>query len=640
MKKIYLIIAACFAVSTVNSQVIYTEEFDNGLAGMAGAWTVEDVDGATINANVTAIFGATGSWVSRTNLGATGDSVAMSTSWMDPVTATDDWLMSPSIALTTGNIISWSELATDAAYADGYEMYITTAIAGANPTSADFTGANGAMLYSVANASNPETTQTVDLDALGYSSQNVWFAWRNNSTDQYVLEIDAIVVETPVPFDVSMAAVNNAEYTLTPLPQVTTNIGTDGVITNLGGSAVTNAVMTVNGYDGSLANVYTATSTPVASIAAGANAAVNVPGYLPTAADNYIVEMISSMTEVDADQTNDTAYYGFTVTDTVYARDNGQIAGALGIGAGNGGELGQLFTLAAADDLSSISAYINGSNMDGSRLSAIVYDVVNGTPTTILALTDTIILPAIDDLYTLTFPCGSVNITSDSIAVMIHEHVGDSTLALATTNDIFTTGTTYLNWPTIPTFPYDNNESFGQNVSYVIRPNFGAPVMPTIDNSVTALADSITATENGAGVTYQWIDCNNANAIIAGADAQTYTATANGDYAVIVSNACLTDTSACTNIVVTSINDVNSSEALTVSPNPSNGLFTLSFNGAKATNLNVEVLDITGKVVMTKSVKNLSNAITVDMTVFNAGTYFIKASNEEFNVTERFVILK
>src|SRR5690554_4922439 len=53
------------------------------------------------------------------------------------------------------------------------------------------------------------------------------------------------------------------------------------------------------------------------------------------------------------------------------------------------------------------------------------------------------------------------------------------------------------------------------------------------DVATTTAGETITAT-TPPPATYQWIDCNNGNAIITGETGQSYTATENGDYAVIV----------------------------------------------------------------------------------------------------------
>ncbi|MEO8588121.1 MAG: LamG domain-containing protein, partial [Flavobacteriales bacterium] len=67
---------------------------------------------------------------------------------------------------------------------------------------------------------------------------------------------------------------------------------------------------------------------------------------------------------------------------------------------------------------------------------------------------------------------------------------------------------------------------------------------PTVNTNVVQNANTLIATATG---TYQWIDCNN-NAPIPGATGQYYMATANGDYAVIVTQSGCADTSLCHNI--------------------------------------------------------------------------------------------
>lgn len=635
MKKIYYLFATLFVANYANSQILYSEDFSGTGGSMPAGITLINVDGLTPTGNTSFV---TDAWVvSEDQFGST-DTCAVSNSWYTPAGTADDWMITPQInGVTNMHVVSWKAVAVDANYPDGYEVWATSSIAGATPVTSDFT-TNGSMIFSTNAENNTWTTRTASLSI--FAGASVWIAFRNNSTDDYLLQIDSIVVYTPTPHDASMLAVNTSEYTTVPLPHVTENIGTLGQISNVGDMAVTGAYYTVNVFDGTMNNIYTENSNTVSSLAAGSDTILTTVGYLPTAADLYTVEMISNIIESDGDTLNDTYRYFYLVSDSIYARDNSQISVALGIGVGNGGELGQLYTLATPDDLSSITTYINGSDMQGSRLSAVVYDVVNNTPTTVLALTDTIILPAVDSLYNLTFPCGSVNITSDSIAVLIHEHVGDSTLRIGATAGIFKPATTYINWPTIPTFPYDHNENFGYNVSYIIRPNFGTPT-PTLNNNVTVSNDTITALESSSGVSYQWIDCGNNNAIIPSATNQTFVAPGNGDYAVIVSSDCYTDTSACTNIVITSVNEnFNISDNVSVYPNPSKGDFTVTFKDVTATNLTLEVVDVTGKIVMTKNLININNNFALDVTNIKAGTYFIKVTGNDFKETRRFVVLK
>jgi PKD repeat protein len=84
--------------------------------------------------------------------------------------------------------------------------------------------------------------------------------------------------------------------------------------------------------------------------------------------------------------------------------------------------------------------------------------------------------------------------------------------------------------------------------------------MPSITTALNGVV--ITASQNGAD--YQWLDCNNSFSQITGATSQSYTATTNGDYAVMVTQNNCSDTSACMNVATDSINADFSASSTTV----------------------------------------------------------------------------
>lgn len=75
--------------------------------------------------------------------------------------------------------------------------------------------------------------------------------------------------------------------------------------------------------------------------------------------------------------------------------------------------------------------------------------------------------------------------------------------------------------------------------------------------TITAVGTTLTADQTGA--TYQWVDCSNSSAI-SGATNQSYTATVNGNYAVEVTVAGCSTTSACTLIDFIGISELNPNE--------------------------------------------------------------------------------
>jgi surface protein len=154
-----------------------------------------------------------------------------------------------------------------------------------------------------------------------------------------------------------------------------------------------------------------------------------------------------------------------------------------------------------------------------------------------------------------------------------------------------------------------------------------------------------TATNNGdntisasTGVSYQWIDCNNGNAPIAGATAQTFTATQTGSYAVIVTDTDNCEsTSACVSITITTVGIENSSlNSLSIYPNPTAGIVTLS---NVAVGSEIKILDISGKTIHTLIVSN--EVLTVSTQNWNNGVYFVQVMNDNVVLsTKKLVVNK
>jgi hypothetical protein len=153
-----------------------------------------------------------------------------------------------------------------------------------------------------------------------------------------------------------------------------------------------------------------------------------------------------------------------------------------------------------------------------------------------------------------------------------------------------------------------------------------------VNVTVSVAANVITA--NATGSTYQWIDCINANTIIAGATAQSYTALMTGSFAVIVTTNMCSDTSVCTPIIITGI-DVNSTATvLTVYPNPNNGTFTIHSTLAGTYMIINELgqaihrFQLNGATDHTANISELSN-----------GTYYIIGMSNDQLIKQKIVVI-
>jgi hypothetical protein len=139
------------------------------------------------------------------------------------------------------------------------------------------------------------------------------------------------------------------------------------------------------------------------------------------------------------------------------------------------------------------------------------------------------------------------------------------------------------------------------------------------DTSTTLV--NLTITSNDAGATYQWLDCDSSFAILAGETNQSYTATANGNFAVeITKNGCV-DTSACVAITGVGINEI-ANNSVSVYPNPTNDYVTVDFGNHKAA-IKYSIATVEGRIV--KQEENvLGNKITINLSNESRGIYFLK----------------
>lgn len=142
----------------------------------------------------------------------------------------------------------------------------------------------------------------------------------------------------------------------------------------------------------------------------------------------------------------------------------------------------------------------------------------------------------------------------------------------------------------------------------------------TVDATTTTTGTTITA--NNSNATYQWVDCDNSNQPISGATSQNFTPTVTGNYAVVVTENGCSETSACENIVITGLNEMNVNNNISVYPNPVNDIFTISSSDDLSGTV-VKIITITGQTLVEKTMIS-GNTATFDMSVYATGLYFVE----------------
>jgi hypothetical protein len=194
------------------------------------------------------------------------------------------------------------------------------------------------------------------------------------------------------------------------------------------------------------------------------------------------------------------------------------------------------------------------------------------------------------------------------------------------------TGTTNIVFPitTVGVTPVvwsfnDGNGNISTAIQYVY-------IDGVVDATVTQL-DAVTLMANNSNATYQWIDCAT-GAYVPGATNQTFTATANGSYAVIVTEGnCPAATSSCYFIKDVSVSDISFNE-LEIYPNPAlGGVFTISYEGKIE---KIEIVDMIGRVIAVET--NLSNG-TVNGSELASGKYFVRVYTEGQIIAKEVIVV-
>jgi hypothetical protein len=165
----------------------------------------------------------------------------------------------------------------------------------------------------------------------------------------------------------------------------------------------------------------------------------------------------------------------------------------------------------------------------------------------------------------------------------------------------------------------------------------GALLTPTISLN----GGDITCSE--ATGTYQWY-LNGGALTGSGANAQTYTPTASGNYTVIVTKGGCFFTSNTLAVTVTSITNVNPSEiSMVLSPNPTASTAQLRFKALQRAHASITIIDAKGTTVYTNQFnvlanENINKAINVS-TLAN-GVYTVRIQLDKKQYVKKLVIAK
>ncbi len=146
----------------------------------------------------------------------------------------------------------------------------------------------------------------------------------------------------------------------------------------------------------------------------------------------------------------------------------------------------------------------------------------------------------------------------------------------------------------------------------------------TVDTAVSIAGITLTATL--PGVSYQWLDCNNAFALLSGETSQAFTATVNGSYAVEVTENGCTDTSNCHTINGVGIQEQTNSN-IHVYPNPARESFTII---GLEQGMEIRLMDMHGREVLKKNASEETALISLEGIAYGVYLVSVRSNNMLF----------
>ncbi len=193
-------------------------------------------------------------------------------------------------------------------------------------------------------------------------------------------------------------------------------------------------------------------------------------------------------------------------------------------------------------------------------------------------------------------------------------------------------------WSTGDTIDFIRPKTAGTYTVTVTQPGrcgttIGSAVVtenPRPDASFTNNGGVLTA-NTASGVTYTWYKNN---APISNSNTPTYTPAETGNYSLQVNDGKCSSRSSAISISV-GINEIGKTIQLMAVPNPTTGALSIRFNLPQATEMNLKVLDMAGRVLLenNNTFSEGQNQLPLDISNFNSGLYLLNLQTKEGTAT-------
>jgi len=151
------------------------------------------------------------------------------------------------------------------------------------------------------------------------------------------------------------------------------------------------------------------------------------------------------------------------------------------------------------------------------------------------------------------------------------------------------------------------------------------------DTSV--IQSGFTLTSQASGATYQWLNCDTGMPI-PGATSSSFTATVNGNYALIITENGCVDTSRCYSIMGVSIDDFQHGQ-LDIYPNPTSDIIFVSYPDGIT---QVALFDVLGREVWKKQLAIGQQRVEIDLGAYRNGSYLLEVTVKDRIIIQKIVI--
>jgi hypothetical protein len=186
-------------------------------------------------------------------------------------------------------------------------------------------------------------------------------------------------------------------------------------------------------------------------------------------------------------------------------------------------------------------------------------------------------------------------------------------------------GNTYTTSTNAPTFTLVNAAGCDSVVTLDLT-------ILTVDTSVIQSGNTLEAIATNAS--FQWLDCGDNYALIAGANSSVFIPEKSGNYAVEVSQNTCVDTSSCFTVSNVSIVEQTFSTEISAFPNPTDGHFTIDL-GNMYSKVEITIYDINSRIVY-RNIYAQADIIQLQLTE-PAGLYMVAIRSENQSAIIRLV---